>query len=218
MRNEMSQRRAIGILGGTFDPVHCGHIAIAQDFKHHLQLDEMRLVPARAPPHRAQPQASDADRLAMLRLATTNTGLLVDERELQRGGASYTIDTLASLRQELGADTALVLCLGQDAFAQLDTWQRWRELTGFAHIAVATRAGQSIALNPAVRTLLAAHQASSVQALTNSPAGCIALAQLSQIPVSSTQVRQALASTRTSVDVHPDVLHYIQQRGLYSAQ
>jgi len=210
--------RTIGIFGGTFDPVHRGHIAIAQDFRQQLQLDELRLVPARVPPHRAPTQASGEDRLAMLQLATANTELVVDDRELKRDGYSYTIDTFDSLRRELGDDVSLVLCLGSDAFSQLDTWQRWQELLACAHLAVALRADAAREFNPAIRQLVERHQTSSAMALKNTTSGCLWLAQLSQIPVSSTQVRQALAATHTSPDVHPDVLNFIQQRGLYQSR
>lgn len=214
----MSARRSIGIFGGTFDPVHRGHIAIAQDLKQHLQLDELRLVPARVPPHRAQPQACEEDRLAMLKLATAATELSVDDRELRRNSISYTIDTLASMRSELGAACSLVLCMGHDAFAQLDGWHCWRDLLTHAHIAVASRADCDMQLNPAVEQLLAQRQTSDPAALKSTTAGFIYLAQLSQIPVSSTLVRQELASTRHCAQLHPDVLHYIQQRGLYQSR
>jgi len=214
----MVTRRSIGIFGGTFDPVHSGHIAIAQDFQRLLQLDDMRLVPCRLPPHRDAPSANDADRLAMLKLACANTTLTVDDRELQREGLSYTIDTLASLRAELGHDCALVLCLGSDAFAKLDTWHRWQMLVNLAHIAVATRANCLPALNPAVCDVLAQRQTHDASELKKSAGGRIYLAQLSQIPVSSTQVRQELAAHRNSRDLSPDVLHYIQQRGLYPSR
>jgi nicotinate-nucleotide adenylyltransferase len=214
----MSDQKSIGIFGGTFDPVHRGHIAIAQDFLQHLQLDELRLVPCHLPPHRDLPSACDADRLAILRIAATGTPLVVDDRELRREGSSYTIDTLLSLRGELGNDCSLVLCLGLDAFARLDTWQQWQQLIALAHIAVATRAASDAELNPAVRDLLARKQTRDASALKKSAAGLIYLAQLSQIPVSSTQTRQELAAQRTARDLHPGVIDYIQQRGLYQSR
>jgi nicotinate-nucleotide adenylyltransferase len=154
----------------------------------------------------------------MLRIAVTDTPLVVDDRELRRDGASYTIDTLLSLRAELGPDCSLVLCLGLDAFARLGSWHRWQELVSLAHLAVATRAASEQRLNPAILKLLGEKQTCDATALKKSAAGLIYLAQLSQIPVSSTQIRQELAAQRTARDLLPGVIDYIQQRGLYQSR
>jgi len=209
--------KTIGIFGGTFDPVHKGHITLALELKNHLQLDEMRLIPCRLPPHRPLPSASDQDRLHMLRLATANTPLLIDDREIKRDGPSYTIDTLHSLRSEMGKDASLVLCMGMDAFAGLTTWHRWEEIPALAHIAVVSRADYHEAFDPQIKQLLAQHQTQTREDLCKLPHGKIYLTQLSQIPVSSTRVRQALATSRFErlSDIDPHVNAFIQQQGLY---
>lgn len=208
---------SIGIFGGTFDPVHQGHITLAQDLQNHLQLDEMRLVPCRLPPHRSLPSASDEDRLHMLQLAITHTALQIDEQELKREGPSYTIDTLQNLRKICGADCAIVLCMGMDAFASLDTWHKWQLIPELAHIAVVQRPGCTTVLDSAMINLLKQHETKTPADLTRQPGGKIYLTQLSQIPVSSTAIRQMLATKvrQTIPALNPDVHAFIQQKGLY---
>ena len=129
----------IGILGGTFDPVHCGHLRLALEIREQLSLDTVRLLPASSPRLREKPRADGLQRLELLTAAVDGVpGLEVDARELDRDGPTYTVDTLESLRQEF-PDTALVFILGMDSFQSLDRWHRWQELPGLAHLAVAHR-------------------------------------------------------------------------------
>ncbi len=138
----MASPGPIALLGGTFDPVHYGHLRFADDVRRALGLDEVRLLPARDPPHRAGPAATAADRLAMLRLAVAEfPGLAVEERELRRDGKSYTVLTLEELRHE-DPQRPLWLLLGADAFLGLPTWHRWREVFALAHVVVVARPGR----------------------------------------------------------------------------
>jgi len=212
-----NMQASIGIFGGTFDPVHQGHITLALELKHHLQLNEMRLIPCRLPPHRAIPSASDADRLQMLKLATAKTTLRVDDRELQRDGPSYTFDTLQSLRHDYGADRPMVLCMGMDVFALLTTWHHWQNILELAHIAVVSRADFTESLGKNMSDFLNRHQTKTRDELTRRPGGKIYLTQLSQIPVSSTTIREVLAKNvrQTIPALDPDVQAFIQQKGLY---
>jgi len=211
--------QTLGIFGGTFDPVHIGHITLAAEIKTHLLMDQMSLIPCRLPPHRDRPSASDQDRLQMLRLATADTSLLVDERELKREGPSYTFDTLQSLRAEHGETASIICCMGMDAFAYFNTWYRWQDILSLAHLAVIARAGNHQDVNADIHALLAQYQCTEKTALKNTPAGNIYLTQLSQIPVSSTQVRQQLAKGILSPNtLTPTVYQYIQERGLYLTQ
>src|SRR3569833_2622728 len=131
----------IGLLGGTFDPIHFGHLRPAMDLLDELGLDHVRLIPCGVPPHRAAPRAHAEHRLTMLRLAVSGEPRLrVDERELRRPGPSYMVDTVLSLREELG-DTPLALIIGMDALNGLATWRRWRELVALCHLIVMERPG-----------------------------------------------------------------------------
>jgi len=132
----------ISVLGGTFDPVHNAHVRIAQLALDVLEVDRVLWMPTGAPGYRTPPVASAADRLAMLRLAVAGEPrYAIDSRELAPGASGYSVDTLGALRRELGPTAPLVLLLGTDQFAKLDTWHRWRDLFTLAHLAVFARPG-----------------------------------------------------------------------------
>ena len=206
----------IGILGGTFDPVHQGHIILAGELLEHLHLKQMRLLPCKIPVHRDKPTASTEDRLAMLQLATAGTDLLIDCRELERSGPSYTIDSLRSLRDETGSAQALAFCMGTDAFATLTNWHQWQDFLELSHLVIMARPASTMSLAPELKSLLTAKQVPDPTFLHQQPNGLIYLASLSQIPLSSTHVRQKIASG--NIPEHtlaPAVQHYIEERGLY---
>jgi nicotinate-nucleotide adenylyltransferase len=151
----MTPAPALGLFGGTFDPIHAAHLRMAQAFRTELQLDEVRLIPAGQPYHRQHgPHASPAQRLDMVRLAIAGLpGLRVDAREVQRNKPAYTIDTLEEIRAEIGPDQVLWWLIGGDSLASLHTWRRWTELFALANIAVALRPGfDETRLPAAVRT------------------------------------------------------------------
>lgn len=206
----------IGILGGTFDPVHIAHLRCALELQQTLQLAEVRFVPCRQPPHRAAPAADPAQRLAMLRLALEGqAGFCIDERELRRTGPSYMVDTLDSLRQELPAQP-LCLIIGLDAFVQLNTWHRWERLVELAHIAVMTRPGLRSAPAGEVAALLERCLVDDPQVLHGTPAGRIMLCPVTRMEISATQIRALVAQDRSARYLVPErVLEYIRQRGLY---
>lgn len=212
--------RALGLLGGTFDPVHYGHLRAAAEVKRALALSELRLVPARDPPHRGTPSASAAQRKAMLELALAEfPELALDTRELQRTGKSYTILTLQELRREMPA-RPLVLVMGVDAFAGLPAWHRWEALLDYAHIAVVTRPGTT--MDEALRGPLVAlwrnrHRDGPVE-LESSVAGTIFALPVTPQPISATAIRAALARGAASEVrglLPPAVLAYIELHHLY---
>lgn len=211
--------RRIGILGGTFNPVHVAHLRGALEVAEQLALDELRLIPSARPPHRAAPQVTAEQRLAMVRLAVENEPrLAVDDRELRRNKPSFTIDTLESLRGELTADDQLFLLLGWDAFCGLPTWQRWQELLQHCHILVLQRPDADSEAPEALRDLLAARSVSDPQGLVG-PSGQIAFVWQTPLAVSATQIRHLLAEGRSVRFLVPDaVLAYIQTHGLYRGQ
>lgn len=210
--------RRIGVLGGTFDPVHVGHLRGALEVAESLALDELRLTPSARPPHRDKPQVSAKDRLAMVKCAVAGVApLVVDARELQRDKPSYTIDTLELMRAELAASDQVFLLLGWDAFCGLPTWHRWEELLQHCHILVLQRPDADSEPPDALRNLLAARSVSDPLALKG-PSGQIAFVWQTPLAVSATQIRQLLASGKSVRFLVPDaVLAYIDAHGLYRA-
>jgi nicotinate-nucleotide adenylyltransferase len=209
------------LLGGTFDPVHDGHLGLADDVRRGLALPEIRLVPAGDPPHRGGPAAPAEDRLAMLRLAVEGRpGLVVDEREVARDGKSYTVLTLKEVRREIGG-RPLLLVVGADSFLSLPTWHRWREIFALAHVVVAARPGTVLAPSGDLAAEWTARRVGAPDALSSAPAGTIYEQAIAARPISSTAVREQLArgaAGREAVRqmMPPAVLRYIDQHRLYT--
>lgn len=207
----------IGVYGGTFDPVHYGHLRTALEVKEALHLDAVHFVPARLPPHRRLPSASAEARRRMLEaaLADAPPGFVLDERELVRPGPSYMVDTLTSLRQELG-QTSLCLLLGMDAFLGLPTWHRWQEVFGLANLVVMTRPGYVPKLSPPLSREFERRRIEDHAKLQKSPCGMIYLQPVTQLEISSTFIRKALVTGRDPKYLLPDrVLALIRQQGYY---
>ena len=217
----MSLLSPVALLGGTFDPVHHGHIGLAEDARRARALSEVRLVPAGDPPHRDGPSASGRDRVAMLRLAVANhRGLVVDPREVERPGKSYTVLTLEELRQE-APSRPLLLLVGADAFMGLPTWHRWHELATLAHVVVAARPGVHLQPTGELAAVWKARLIDKPDLLFSSPAGSIYQQAISPQPISATEIRAQLArgaAGREAVRqmLAPAVLRYIDQHHLYS--
>jgi nicotinate-nucleotide adenylyltransferase len=213
----------IGILGGTFDPIHFGHLRLAQELAQALKLSQVRFVPSGTPPHRSAPQASSAHRVAMARLAVAANPLFaVDDRETRRSGPGYTFDTLTELRAELGAACPLALLLGADAFLEFATWHRWHELFQLAHVAVAHRPGFPVETwsNSMPQPLAREYAARLMQqplAVHLAPAGGIVVIPFTALDISATAIREARRAGRSPRYLLPDpVLDYIQAENLYS--
>lgn len=210
----------VALLGGSFDPVHHGHVALAALFDKLLKPDQLRIVPAGNPWQKKGLRASGEERLAMLALAFGEAGLKVrlDRQEIDRATPSYSIDTLRQVRAELGPDASIVLLMGADQLQHLDTWREWRSLFDLAHIGVAARPGYSLteaALPAAVAKELQQRQG-NLEQLRNTPSGHAYLAQTLDVDISATQVRAALQrGEKANSLISPVVLDYIQQHKLY---
>lgn len=207
----------IGIFGGTFDPVHYGHLRSALEVKDIFGLDEVRLIPCASPPHRGQPAVTAEMRLKMLELAIQNQpGLKIDTRELDRHKTSmqvpsYMVDTLKSLRQEF-PDEPLLLFIGTDAFKHLTRWHQWQRLFDYAHIVVMTRPGFTIEM---LDDFFKARLADSKE-LAQATAGKLCFQQVTQLDISATAIRAMIADKRNPGFLLPDaVLEYIRQHKLY---
>jgi nicotinate-nucleotide adenylyltransferase len=188
--------KPIAILGGTFDPVHLGHLRVAWEAAEALDA-QVRLMPAHLPPHRPAPVANAQQRVRMLEAALAGQDRLVlDTRELQRDGPSYTVDTLRELRAESPASQPLILLLGADAFAGLPSWHEWRVLFDLAHIVVLTRPGHETTLPPELVDAIASRYATSAEELHESPAGKVLNLPVTPLEISASAVRKMLADGR----------------------
>ena len=211
------QCRPIGILGGTFDPIHHGHVRIAEAVAEALALSCVRLVPAARPPHRERPAVEARHRLAMVRLAVADTDrLCVDDRELRRPGPSYSVETMAQLRAAVG-ETPLVLIMGADAFARLTTWRRWQALFSLTHIAVCARPGSPVQpVDAALRAEYARRVCRDADVWRAAPGGMIVPVRGPRLGISATHIRARLAAGADVRGLLPDaVLDYIRAKQLY---
>ena len=192
---QQTSSQPLAIFGGTFDPVHLGHLSVAWEAAELLDA-EVRLLPASVPPHRAAPVASATQRAAILREALQGQSrLTLDTRELDRAGPSYTIDTLHELRAEQG-HRPLVLLVGADAFANLAGWHRWRELFAVAHVGVLSRPGVSARLPDELKREVTGRRVVDAADLRSLPAGKLIKLAVTPLEISATRIRALLAAGR----------------------
>jgi nicotinate-nucleotide adenylyltransferase len=206
----------IGIYGGTFDPVHFGHLRPALEVQQALGLKEVRFIPAGEPPHRGMPHATPAQRLSMLQAAIDDQpGFVVDEREVRRAGPSYMVDTLTSLRTELG-DVPLCLILGYDAFLGLTTWYQWQRLIELAHLVITHRPGWNHDnLSGELQNLVKRH-AMTPALLPENSAGGVTLVEVTQLDISATRIREQICTGQDIRYLLPEVVYrMIHEQNLY---
>jgi len=211
---------AIGILGGTFNPIHFAHLRLAEELADALSLQSVRVIPASIPPHREAPRVSIQHRLEMVQLACAdNPRLLVDDRECRRSGPSYTVDTLQELRAELGDEQPLCLLMGVDAFMALTTWSRWEQLFALSHIIIAQRPGFELDAAQLPTALAREHLARRTREsvdLRVAPRGRVLAMDIPPLEISATAIRAALREGRSARYLLPDaVLDYIDRNRLY---
>ena len=220
---EAALERPLGIFGGTFDPVHCGHLRLAEEVADALGLDAVRWIPAGQPALRSRPPQASADqRLEMVRLAIAgNPRFELDTAEIEAAQPSYTVPTLERLRQSeiCGARRPLVLLTGADAFAGMAGWHRWQSLFELAHIAVACRPGYSLqaeSLSPVLANVLQERYCAAPDALADSPGGRIVTFAMTPLGISATRIRDLLSKGSSPRYLLPEtVLDYIHQHSLY---
>jgi nicotinate-nucleotide adenylyltransferase len=214
---------AIGILGGTFDPIHYGHLRAAAEVRDKLRLDEVRLIPASVPPHRPAPVASAEARLAMTVLGCAEfPGLVADDREIRRPGPSYTVQTLQEMHDE-NAGRPLAMIIGSDAFCGIASWRRWEQLFTLAHFIVIDRPDRPFALDalePALKIQCERRLTTDPMRLSRQLAGAVLRLAVTPQPISATALRVALADgaearKRIRGLLPPAVLAYIERNQLY---
>lgn len=201
--------RPIGVFGGTFDPIHYGHLRSAFELKQAMRFDEVRFLPCGDPPHRGETIASAELRHRMVRVAIEDqSGFVADDRELKRDGPSYTFDTLTSLRAEF-PDRSLGLIIGMDAFLDLPSWHRWTEILDFAHIVVAHRPGWRAPDIGVLGELLNERGTLRVDDLHESDHGRIHIHAVTQLEISSTEIRELVAAGRDPRFLLPDAVRQV---------
>lgn len=213
---------SIGIFGGTFDPIHFGHLRLAEEMASQFKLEQVRFIPAGKPWQRNVPRASAEQRLAMVQAAIAGNGkFAADAREVQRDRASYSVDTVAELRAEFGRTVPFALAMGMDAFINLHTWHRWQDLLGLTHLVIATRPGVELEADKLADELKTQYRRRHTQNSTllhASPAGHIFSLAMTPLDISATRIRAALAAGRSARYLVPDsVVQYIDQHHLYRA-
>ena len=215
-------KKAIGILGGTFDPIHYGHLRLAEEMLELANLQQIRFIPAGMPPHRDAPRVSARHRSAMVQLAIADQpAFVLDAREVERTTPCYTVDTLRELRNELGAEQPLCLLMGGDAFLQLHTWHEWERLFDLAHVVVGYRPGFTLeerlgTASPALRQHYQ-ERLCSAEALSQQAAGGISEVAIPKLEISATLIRSRVAENRSIRYLLPNAVDsYIHQHHLYS--
>ena len=207
----------VGFFGGTFDPVHFGHLRTALELFDHLRLSEVRFTPCGQPPHGKTASAPPALRLDMLKAAIAGQpGFVVDERELNRPGPSYTVESLEALRAE-SASRPLGLIVGMDAFADIGSWHRSEEILLLAHIIVARRPGAQLPESGLAGALLESNGVTDRAALAGAPCGRILIHTVTQLEISSSAIRAASRSGQSLRYLVPDaVATLIETTGCYA--
>jgi len=199
----------IGLFGGTFDPIHYGHMRTAYELWQELRLAEVRFMPTGSPPHREQPYASPEMRLTMVKAAVASQpAFVVDDREIRRTGVSYSVDTLEEVRKEF-PDRSLCLLLGMDAFLGLPNWHRWRELLNLAHIVVAHRPGWRAPTMGPLGEVMVDHGTGTIRDLHQNPSGRIYVHAVTQLEISSTELRHLIIAGRDPQYLVPEEVREI---------
>lgn len=210
----------IGLLGGTFNPIHFGHLRIAETLSEALRLDEVRFIPAANPPHKIMPLVSATARAKMVEIAIRDNPLFrLDVQELNRPGHSYTLDTLLSLRAELGNEVSLVLLMGSDAFSKLHTWHRYIDILQLCNIAVVQRLPteeQALPFAKELDDLMRVHFSDNVNDVSMKPNGVITVQAMAPLAITSTDLRERLRQKMSARYLMPDaVIAYVLEEQLY---
>lgn len=209
-------KKSIGILGGTFDPIHRGHLAIANHVLTHFNLSTIEFIPAKIPPHRTTPTATPEQRVAMVELAIQdNPHFHLNDIEIKREGTSYMVDTLAELRQRF-PETPLLLIIGEDAFVHLNTWHRWKTILDLTHLIVINRPNTSTPKTDWIISLRKQHETNTKNDLQQFLHGKIYFETITPILTSATQIRQQIQSNEDTKSLLPDAVSmYILRNHLY---
>lgn len=212
-----AESSGLAIMGGTFDPVHNGHLRTAVEILDRYHYSALKLVPCYQPVHKGRPGVSPAQRLEMAKLAVSGDDRLsVDSREMDRQGPSYSVDTLRDIRSEIGPDESLIMVLGMDSFLSLPTWQDWQELVQYTHILVVSRPGWEPDLISELGAFCENYRAASSHELQCAPSGRVWFETLTPLGISSSMIRALARKNESIAYLLPEpVQKYIQEHQLY---
>lgn len=207
----------VAIMGGTFDPIHNGHLRTAVEILDRFSFKELRLIPCYQPVHKGQPSITALQRLEMVNMAiSADSRLKVDDREILREGPSYSIDTLKEIRAQIGPEEPLIMVLGMDSFLSIPTWANWQELIQYAHILVVSRPGWEPDLISELNAFCENYRAATSHELQCAPAGLIWLETLPSLEISSSMIRGLCRKRESIAYLLPEpVQTYIIQHHLY---
>ncbi|WP_339722125.1 nicotinate-nucleotide adenylyltransferase [Marinomonas primoryensis] len=210
-------KSGVAIMGGTFDPIHNGHLRTAVEVLDRYQYSELRLIPCFQPVHKGQPSVSPQQRLEMAKLAISgDSRLRVDSREMDREGPSYSVDTLRDIRSEIGPNESLIMVLGMDSFLSLPTWQNWQELIQYSHLLVVSRPGWEPDLISELSAFCENYRAASSHELQCAPSGRVWFETLTPLGISSSMIRALARKNESIAYLLPEpVQKYIEQHQLY---
>ena len=210
-------KSGVAIMGGTFDPIHNGHLRTAVEVLDRYQYSELRLIPCFQPVHKGRPSVSPRQRLEMAKLAISgDSRLRVDSREMDREGPSYSVDTLRDIRSEIGPNESLIMVLGMDSFLSLPTWQNWQELIQYSHLLVVSRPGWEPDLISELSAFCENYRAASSHELQCAPSGRVWFETLTPLGISSSMIRALARKNESIAYLLPEpVQKYIEQHQLY---
>jgi nicotinate-nucleotide adenylyltransferase len=215
--DKITGKSGVAIMGGTFDPIHNGHLRTAVEVLDRYQYSELRLIPCFQPVHKGQPSVSPQQRLEMAKLAISgDSRLRVDSREMDREGPSYSVDTLRDIRSEIGPNESLIMVLGMDSFLSLPTWQNWQELIQYSHLLVVSRPGWEPDLISELSAFCENYRAASSHELQCAPSGRVWFETLTPLGISSSMIRALARKNESIAYLLPEpVQKYIEQHQLY---
>ena len=208
---------SVALLGGTFNPIHFGHLNLANCLVDYLQVESVRMIPCAIPPHRERPSVSAEQRLAMLQLAIDDHPLLTsDDLELRKSTPSYSIETVQQIRQQVGEETPLFFCIGMDSLLTIDSWHHWQQLLDYCHLAICPRPGYKLPIKGHLAEWIEQNLCDDIERVKTLAQGCLHLCKIPLKDISSTAIRDSIKCAQSIDHLTPkSVVNFITKHSLY---
>ncbi len=208
---------SVALLGGTFNPIHFGHLNLANCLVDYLQVESVRMIPCAIPPHRETPSVSAEQRLAMLQLAIDGHPLLTsDDLELRKSTPSYSIETVQQIRQQVGEETPLFFCIGMDSLLTIDSWHHWQQLLDYCHLAICPRPGYKLPIKGHLAEWIEQNLCDDIERVKTLAQGCLHLCKIPLKDISSTAIRDSIKCAQSIDHLTPkSVVNFITKHSLY---